>query len=411
VVESEDPILEEFLHRLPNNFPIPNENGFGASFSTEGSINLDGEFNTAQGTNGRHCGTCHAVESGWSIVPFQIHLLFELTDGTHPIFNPLDANNPNMPVATEEERRAAYSNLLRGLFRRGGNVPSTAQYTIVAVDDPHGFASTTRFSFFRRPLTTANMTMIAGVGWDDRNTVAGDARPPRAGLRGQARGNITGAQQGAPPADATVNAIVEEELMIFTAQKTRDGISLDSCGARGGPEHLSTQTLISGRWDLFDAWINLAPGSCSNRRDDRKRAQIARGQEIFNERLSATGGRCRGCHNVVNNGTNLNGTMFDVRTSDASVRPAHLPLYTLRNNTTGELRQTSDPGKAFASGQWSDVNRFKSPTLRGLSGRAPYFHNGISATLRDVVQHYSVQLGFNFTQAEEDDLVAFLEAL
>jgi cytochrome c peroxidase len=43
--------------------------------------------------------------------------------------------------------------------------------------------------------------------------------------------------------------------------------------------------------------------------------------------------------------------------------------------------------------------------------RAPYFHNGIAATLKDVVIHYEVALGFVFTPEEEDDLVAFMEAL
>jgi cytochrome c peroxidase len=57
------------------------------------------------------------------------------------------------------------------------------------------------------------------------------------------------------------------------------------------------------------------------------------------------------------------------------------------------------------------TSRFKPPTLRGLSARAPYFHNGIAATLRDVVRHDDEVQGFGFTQAEEDDLVAFLEAL
>jgi cytochrome c peroxidase len=88
-----------------------------------------------------------------------------------------------------------------------------------------------------------------------------------------------------------------------------------------------------------------------------------------------------------------------------------MPVYTLRNLATGELRATTDPGKGLVTGRWSDVDRFKVPSLRGLAARPPYFHNGIAATLRDVVRHYEVELGFDFTDAEEADLVAFLEAL
>ena len=88
-----------------------------------------------------------------------------------------------------------------------------------------------------------------------------------------------------------------------------------------------------------------------------------------------------------------------------------MPLYTVRNKTTLEVRQTTDPGRALKSGKWADMDRFKVPSLRGLSARAPYFHNGIAPTLNDVVLHYERELGFVFTPVEREDLVAFLEAL
>jgi cytochrome c peroxidase len=63
------------------------------------------------------------------------------------------------------------------------------------------------------------------------------------------------------------------------------------------------------------------------------------------------------------------------------------------------------------TGAWADLNRFKTPSLRGLAARAPYFHNGVAEDLRDVVRTYETTLGFDFTSQEEDDLVAFLGAL
>lgn len=90
---------------------------------------------------------------------------------------------------------------------------------------------------------------------------------------------------------------------------------------------------------------------------------------------------------------------------------ALVPLYTLRNKSTPDLvRQTTDPGRAIRSGRWSDIDKFKTPSLRGLAARAPYFHNGIAATLKDVAIHYEVELGFVYTREEREDLVAFLEA-
>jgi len=370
-------------------------------------------FHTPQGANGRSCATCHVAEAGWSVTPVQIQLLFAQTGGTDPLFNPLDADHPDADVSSVEARREAYGMLLRGLFRRGGTIPAGAEFEVVAADDPHGVGTTQRLSFYRRPLTTANLGLITGNMWDDRLSVpaAGGGNDVRLGLVNLARGIIVGVQEGAPPSDATVNAIVDEELAIWYAQSEARGVRLDSCGGKGGPRALAAQGLVVGRFDLYDAWIDLEPGSCSTRADDEQRAGIARGQQLFDEKRSASGVRCVGCHSAANAGTNAGGILFDTGASDPAHRTPDMPVYTLRNLATGELRATTDPGKGLVTGRWSDVDRFKVPSLRGLAARPPYFHNGIAATLRDVVRHYEVELGFDFTDAEEADLVAFLEAL
>ena len=51
------------------------------------------------------------------------------------------------------------------------------------------------------------------------------------------------------------------------------------------------------------------------------------------------------------------------------------------------------------------------PSLRGLAARAPYFHNGIGATLDDVVASYQTSPCFVFTRLEAGNLVAFLRSL
>src|SRR5690606_23268918 len=109
-----------------------------------------------------------------------------------------------------------------------------------------------------------------------------------------------------------------------------------------------------------------------------------------------------GCHNAKNNGSNINGTLFDIGASRAEFRQRDMPLYTVRNKATGEVRKTTDPGRALRSGSWADMDRFKTPSLRGLSARAPYFHNGIADTLEDVVRHYEEALGFVFTRKERE---------
>jgi cytochrome c peroxidase len=386
---------------IPNNFPLPNPGGLAATFSTQGAVHLTGEYFQAQGTNGRSCVTCHAPHEAWSLNPGTLRFLFNTTGGTHPVFNLLDANNPNMDVSTPEARRAAYSMMLtRGVFRRGGAPRSDAEWELIAADDPHGFANLTRLVHWRRVMPTINFALgSATVNWDGGNNVGTDQH---AGLINQASRNVIGAQQGPPAPPEVIEDIVAFEESLSTAQSFVLGAGrLDADGARGGPEELSNMTKTAGRFDLFDAWAGHG---------NPKRAQIYRGQELFNN-TNPNGRSCSGCHNSANNGTNINNVLFDIRTASAEARTPDLPLYTFRNKTTGEVRHLTDAGRGNITGLWADLGRFKTPTIRALAARAPYFHNGTAATLKDVVRHYETHLGFVFTNRERADLVAFLNAL
>ena len=398
---------------IPNNRPAPNPNGAAATFSTEGSVNLTGEYFQAQGTNGRSCATCHIPEEAWGINPGTLQRLFTETDGKHPVFNKLDANNPDALPAepTEEQLLTSYSMLLsRGVFRRGGTPLATKredgtlvrEWDLIAVEDPHGYANLNRLVHWRRVMPTINHPLgSATINWDGGNTVGTDIHD---GLAKQVRGNVTGAQQSPTPAPTpVVEEIVGFTSSLFTAQLLVPGVGrLDSDGARGGPEALASMPRAAGRFHLFDAWAG---------HENPRRAQIARGQELFNNKLNAAGRTCNSCHNAVNMGTNVNNALFDVRVASREARTPDLPLYTFRNRSTGETRQLTDAGQGNVTGRWNDLGRFKTPTLRALAARAPYFHNGTAATLEGVIRHYEGFLGFSFTEDERADLIAFLNAL
>jgi cytochrome c peroxidase len=102
---------------------------------------------------------------------------------------------------------------------------------------------------------------------------------------------------------------------------------------------------------------------------------------------------------------------IDIGLTDENVRTPDMPLYTLRNLATGEVRKTTDPGRALLTGKWKDIGKFKGPVLRGLAARAPYFHNGLAADLGQAVDFYNTRFAIGFTDQEKADLVAFLEAL
>jgi parallel beta-helix repeat protein len=83
-----------------------------------------------------------------------------------------------------------------------------------------------------------------------------------------------------------------------------------------------------------------------------------------------------------------------------------------------------DAGRAAVAADGRD-GAFKAPSLRNVALTAPYMHNGVFATLEDVIDFYSkgggrqfgaqdvdnFVLGFDLTDQEQADLVAFLYAL
>ena len=133
--------------------------------------------------------------------------------------------------------------------------------------------------------------------------------------------------------------------------------------------------------------------------------------QLFNG-VNANGRSCNGCHSSRNNGTNFENRMFNIQSASAEVRTPDQTLHTfaLRADPTQTV-QLTDAGFGNATGLFSDLGKFKVPTLRALSGRAPYFHDGRVDSLEGVVRHYERFLGFVFTDAERADLVAFLSAL
>ena len=71
----------------------------------------------------------------------------------------------------------------------------------------------------------------------------------------------------------------------------------------------------------------------------------------------------------------------------------------------------TDLGRALITGNCADIGKVKGPILRGLAARAPYFHNGSAATLREVGNFYDQRFGIGFTDQQKNDLVNFLKTL
>lgn len=80
-------------------------------------------------------------------------------------------------------------------------------------------------------------------------------------------------------------------------------------------------------------------------------------------------------------------------------------------------RFNDDPTRGNATGtkhvelQQRNFGEFRVPGLRNVALTAPYMHNGSIATLREVLEHYSVLRRLNLTPRESEDLVVFLQSL
>ncbi|SEJ02320.1 cytochrome c peroxidase [Dyadobacter koreensis] len=89
-------------------------------------------------------------------------------------------------------------------------------------------------------------------------------------------------------------------------------------------------------------------------------------------------------------------------------------------------RELTDPGRFKITSDSSHIGVFKIPGLRNVAVTAPYMHNAMFKSLRQVVEYYNtpdkfvknsinrdLSLGssLNLSEGEIDDVVAFLEAL
>jgi cytochrome c peroxidase len=320
-----------------------------------------------------------------------------------------------------------------------------------------------QFWFHRRPLPTTNMQFLTEIGWDGRNTpqTKPQTADVRAGISKVSHDTIIARENGTPLPDSTRLALAEQmtvwQLSSTTAQiidNDSNGVgagTLMAQGATNGPTFLAAQPFTIGLNDPFSpgfnnfvmsmynstAWINA--GTSADIREAR--AKIQRGQALFNSKTFTITGvnglndrfgqpsvtaTCTTCHNTPNVGNHssrfdvaigIANVVFDPATGGRSA-PAGIdtdisdfPMFTLQNNSTGEIMRVSDLGLASVTGLWADVGKFKVPVPRNLESRSPYFHNGMPFDIEHLVEFYNQRFNIGFSDAEKSDLAAFLKAL
>lgn len=150
-------------------------------------------------------------------------------------------------------------------------------------------------------------------------------------------------------------------------------------------------------------------------------------------------GRCVSCHTIEqdqavlsdsqfhNIGIGINGIQSDIPRLagaflEAKAKGAEVDQVVLTDKKSSEL------GRFAVTDRLADMGAFKTPTLRNVELTAPYMHDGSLKTLKDVILHYNnggvtpadakvndfLDGGIrplNLTDAQIDDLVAFMAAL
>ena len=447
---------------LPNQFPFPNASGLLETYHASGKpIDLTGPFFQSLGTNGRSCASCHRPGQGWSVSAEELKIRFELTQGLDPIFRPNDGSNctHDIETSTLEGRRKAYSLLItKGLIRIELPVAANAEFYVAGVVNPYGCNDPAMLSMYRRPLPATNLRFLSTLMWDGREsssqtgtqkiTFFTNPADLLADLQHQAMDAVSGHAQGAMLLSTQQQqAIAQFEMALSTAQAIDYGAGvLDASQATGGPVELAQKTTpaffigindpLGGNplgteftpviFNLFDGWIN--PHASSTDPGSGRRASIARGEALFNSKpINITGvaglndelnraiipGTCGTCHDSPNVGNHSLAVALNIGVGDLNspLDLSYLPVFALQNKTTGEIKTTTDPGRALITGLWKDVGKVKGPILRGLAARAPYFHNGSAASLSEVLDFYEKRFNIRFSAEEREDLIAFLHAL
>ena len=444
-----------------------NTEGSVSTYTTAGSIDESGVFFQPLGTNGRTCATCHQASQGMALSADNLQTLFNSTSGTDPLFSAVDGANCST-VATGDA--AGHSLILsRGLIRIAIALPKTAQFTLTAIHDPYGCAISINssgqqvVSVYRRPLPTTSLPYLSSVMWDTRETLSPltmaltCAANLDTDLTQQATDAVSGHEQGtATPTVAQLTAILATEQGLYTAQDTdATAGSLSANGATGGAANLAAQNYYPGINDafggdptgaafspvvftLYQSWRNSK---------NAQQASIARGEDIFNNAPltitnvrgindntalgspNALKGTCATCHDAPNVGSHSLPLAMDTGTSRIAadetnpqiiagvnqLASADLPIYQITGckdaNGRAVTYTTSDPGVGLYTGLCSDVNRVKTPILRGLPARSPYFHNGSADTIQELVGFYNARFQMGLNAQQQTDLENFLNAL
>jgi cytochrome c peroxidase len=375
-------------------------------------------------TNGRSCSTCHVLEEHTVLTPANVAARLA-ADPSDPLFNRIDADDPNAEVL-------AFEHLKKGLVRVVLDLPDNMDLIDLegnVVTNPERTVEV-----WRAVPSVDDTAITAPYQYDGR----------RGTLQEQAQGAITSHSEGPDVAERDLDAIARFQQRQFSSDRAR---SVARQMARGVPvAHIERPELSAELTPAQARGLELYNDACEACHGGATTTQIVNrevhdlgfvqlkpdGNVLFDTSVTPpTAVLLPQPHNeFLNIGlANISalGQLGFLPTFNASVA---LPRYRYRFYTDGTrttqevdlppipvtatgnpldlffpaldengapifgpnfLPQlfSTDPGRAAITGEPHDFEAFDIPPLRGIANSAPYFHDNSAETLRDVVDIYS----------------------
>jgi cytochrome c peroxidase len=377
-------------------------------------------------TNGRSCATCHVLDAHTVLTPEHVTSLLA-TNPSDPLFNPIDADDPQAATPT-------YEHLKKGLVRVVLKLP--ANMDLIDFDGNVVTPPDRTVSVWRAVPTTDNTAITAPYQYDGREGT----------LQDQAQGAIINHSQGRQVCQDDLDAIAAFQQDEFTSKRAK---SVAQQLAHGTPVGQIERPELSMK--LTDAQArglavyNTACEAChggattlevTNRTiHDLAFVELkSDGNVLFDASVQPPAAVLKPSPNdeFLNVGfANLSylgqifGDLFGPRFNDTVALPQYryrfytdasrsvqvVDLPPVPQTASGSpfdlfakldadgapivgpnfLPQlfSTDPGRAAITGDPRDFEAFDVPALRGIANSAPYFHDNAAATLRDAVDLYS----------------------
>jgi len=250
-----------------------------------------------------------------------------------------------------------------------------------------------------------------------------------------------------PLTEKELQAIEEFELQLFGAQSfDKVGGSLSGSSTPPGLGPQAPANIPRGRlgnnpvnkvFGDFSMWENLDSDPASGADEEaRFKASVARGASVFFNRrfyINDVGAYndkglgnpfkrscASGCHNTLGMGMDMGPFPMDLGLNNLPWQNTRddLPLFkvtchedAIPQSYLGRIIYTHDPGRALVTGRCRDVGAAMTQQMRALAARAPYFSNGSSDTLRELVDFYDRRFNIGYSEQEKNDLVNFMRTL